>query len=77
MHRPHWVPLQHVLYMHVNMRVFPEGLKVHAVLMEGWFCSHLPRLQFRAPHTLVYDTFRADGSRSKLLSYGVPTKPGE
>lgn len=33
-------------------------------------------LQFRAPHTLVYDTFRKDGTRSKLLAYCTPSTPG-
>mmetsp|Transcript_27499 Transcript_27499/g.70868 ORF Transcript_27499/g.70868 Transcript_27499/m.70868 type:complete len:589 (-) Transcript_27499:1498-3264(-) len=34
-------------------------------------------LQFRAPNTLVYDTYRHDGTRTKLLAYVTPTKPGE
>ncbi|KAF5840368.1 hypothetical protein DUNSADRAFT_17067 [Dunaliella salina] len=65
----------------------PKGLKVEyfTYMIEGKPNSKdgdkgepaRTQVQFRAPHTLVYDTFRADGSRSKLLSYGIPTKPGE
>ena len=34
-------------------------------------------VQYRAPHTLVYDTLREDGTRSKLLAYATPSAPGE
>ncbi|KAK9814183.1 hypothetical protein WJX72_001890 [[Myrmecia] bisecta] len=34
-------------------------------------------LSFKAPHTLVYDTVREDGTKAKLLSYVTPTAPGK
>ncbi|KAK9811313.1 hypothetical protein WJX72_001607 [[Myrmecia] bisecta] len=33
-------------------------------------------LSFKAPHTLVYDLKRSDGTQGKLLAYCTPTEPG-
>ncbi|KAI8471234.1 MAG: hypothetical protein J3K34DRAFT_237978 [Monoraphidium minutum] len=34
------------------------------------------RLHFKAPHTLMYETMRNDGTQARLLAYVTPTTPG-
>ena len=32
---------------------------------------------FKAPHTLLYETIRADGTQQLLFAYVAPTSPGK
>ncbi|KAF5832082.1 hypothetical protein DUNSADRAFT_12172 [Dunaliella salina] len=72
--------------MQILEPVSPKGLKTSYFTLQreatATALSDKPdpatiHLQFRAPHTLVYDTYRDDGTRAKLLAYVTPTKPGE
>lgn len=48
-----------------------EDQKHKAEANEGTILLH-----YKAPHTLMYETIRRDGTRSRLLAYVTPTTPG-